>query len=258
MSNELVVYQAPSQAQIDILRNTLCKDLSPGEMQLFLAVCQRRQLDPFANEVHAVMRKSKNKDGSYTPKLTIITGVDGFRSQAERSGQYDGQDEPEYDCLPDGKTKNPLWARVSVYRRDADRRIKTTFRAFWSEFAEDEFQWKRRPWHMLGIRAETHALRKAFPRQLAGLYEASERFHDDEPGQAAPLGAAAVQQVLEAPPMAPELLTKWNRAIAAFAGLGIDVEQMLERVHIATPAELTVAHLAELSNWYETLNKPRE
>lgn len=60
----------------------------------------------------------------------------------------------------------------------------------WQSIAWDEFgmeprfkgdNWGTRPAHMLGIRAETHGLRRAFPNDLSGLYT-PEDFDDQDAG----------------------------------------------------------------------------
>lgn len=249
MSKDLAVYAAPSQAQIDILRTSICRELNNDQLQYFLAVCQRRGLDPFASEIHAVIRGGR---------MVIQTGVDGARSLAERTGEYEGQDEPEYDCEPDGKARHPNWARVTVYRRINGERRGFPARLFWSEFAGDTPIWKRMPWHMLAKCAEIQALRKAFPRQVAGMLEPAEPVYSDDVVAPVTQPVAVTVQSLEsrAKTVPPAVLAEWNRALAAFSAIGKKAPDLLAYAGVAEVAELTPAHFREFENWYTDLTQP--
>jgi hypothetical protein len=62
-------------------------------------------------------------------------------------------------------------ARVTVYRLVQGQRGAFSATARWTEYKPDEdFMWKKMPHVMLAKCAEALALRKAFPKQLAGLY----------------------------------------------------------------------------------------
>jgi hypothetical protein len=63
-----------------------------------------------------------------------------------------------------------------VYRLTQGQRFAYTATARWSEYKPDQndFMWRKMPHTMLGKCAEALALRKGFPRQLAGLYAKEE------------------------------------------------------------------------------------
>jgi hypothetical protein len=70
-----------------------------------------------------------------------------------------------------------LAASVSVYRMTQGQRFAYTATARWSEYCPPSGQdhmWQKMPHTMLAKCAEALALRKAFPRQLAGLYASEE------------------------------------------------------------------------------------
>ncbi len=58
-------------------------------------------------------------------------GIDGFRAIAERTGVYDGQDEPDFEYDKSGKL---LKCRVKVYRKDVPRPFVGV--AHFSEYAQ--------------------------------------------------------------------------------------------------------------------------
>jgi phage recombination protein Bet len=152
-------------ARLQVVKQTLAPDLSDAELQLFAFVANRSGLDPFAKQVYAVKRAGK---------VTFQTGIDGYRSTAERTGEYDGSDEPEFGPDKDG---HPEWARVTVYRYRNGRRVGQSATAFWAEFhpgQDGTGMWKKMPRNQLAKCAEALALRKAFPFVLADLYTSEE------------------------------------------------------------------------------------
>jgi phage recombination protein Bet len=161
--------------QIATISQAICPGYSPAEVQLFVAYCARTGLDPFSRQILTW------KQGG---KPIFHVGIDGFRVIAERSGKYAGQDPVAFqfaeETKPDGKkVKYLLAATATVYRRDFDRPVSVT--AYWDEFAprdiKPESSWDRMPTVMLGKCAEAQAIRKAFPNDLSGLYEAAELDH---------------------------------------------------------------------------------
>lgn len=155
---------------VALVKRTICKGASDDELSLFMRVCQRTGLDPFARQIYAVRR-----GGS----MTIQIGIDGFRLIAQRTGLYAGQRGPEW-CGADGVWREswldsspPAAARVHVLRKDFDAPVVGIAR--WSSYADGRSpMWKKMPEHMLAKAAEALALRKAFPQELAGLYTADE------------------------------------------------------------------------------------
>lgn len=143
-----------------------------GVAQAFIHECQRTGLDPFAKQIYVAQLGGK---------WGIIVGVDGFRVIAQRSKGYRGQRGPQFTA--DGVTWTDAWlpqlqggkvgdppaaARVGVLREGFTEPVWQV--VTWAEFGQTRAQWKVMPAHMLGIRAETHALRRTFPNDLSGLY----------------------------------------------------------------------------------------
>jgi len=169
--------------QITIIKSTIAPGISDGELALFGMICQRTGLDPFARQIYAIMRNQKDGD-TWGKKMTVQTGIDGYRLIAARTGALAGIDDAEYDS-EDAVT--PLWARVTVYRMVHGQRCPFTARARWSEYAQKDKSnnltglWPKMPFLLLGKCAEALALRKAFPAELSGIYTQEEMDQADTP-----------------------------------------------------------------------------
>lgn len=163
--------------QLTALRQTLAPDLNDNELQLFALVARHHGLDPFVGQIRAVKRAGR--DGA---RVTFQTGIDGYRSIAERTGEYDGSDDPVFgaDCpCTEAPRPHPESATVMVYR--AGRRPQPGT-VYWHEIKpEQDFMWRRMPRAMLAKCAEALALRKSFPATFADLYTTDEMAQADEP-----------------------------------------------------------------------------
>jgi len=98
--NQVVPFQQASvrhytPGQLDLIRRTVAADTNASEFDLFVEVCKRVGLDPFRRQIYAVVY---NKDNPQKRKMSIITGIDGFRAVAARNRDYRPDDsEPEFD-----------------------------------------------------------------------------------------------------------------------------------------------------------------
>lgn len=251
-----------TREQMGILRQTICKDASDQEMAFFSHVCRAKQLDPFSGEIFLVKR-----DG----KPVIQTGIDGFRAQAERSGAYAGSDEPSYEVDEAGK---PTKCSVTVYKIVLGARVAFTATIRWDEFYPGDkmgFMWRAKPFHMLGKCAEAQALRKAFPRQLAGVHLPEEMDSAVAAEVSAQAGKATdITEQLKAKAVKPAVVNaeiidgdpigeRRARALKAFDALGKNSEAVLSFVGLKNVSEITSEHLdGVLTEWYDTLRQAKE
>jgi phage recombination protein Bet len=195
MTQELTRYEvaaapiAVTDEHIDLIRRTIAKDATPAELQLYLYDCQRHGVHPLDKLLHFTKRSNK-----YTP----ITSIDLLRSRAADTGELGGIDDPRYQ----GEPGTPSFAAsVTVYRFVQGQRCPFTATARWTEYKPDQdHMWRKMPHLMLGKCAEALALRKAFPRQLAGLYA------KEEMDQAGNTGASYLPPTPPANPVTGEVI----------------------------------------------------
>lgn len=200
-----------------ILKAVGCAANTKAEWALFLAVCQRTQLDPFARQIYMV---------SYGGAPTIQTSIDGYRVIAKRSAAEQGikysRTAPQW-CGPDGKWTDiwlaeepPAAARVGIsldggpvvyatclYREYVGRTKAGTVNAMWQQ----------RPAGQLAKCAEALAYRQNFPNDMAGVY-ITEELDSRRP-------ASVVTQVVDQPKTARYYMTRLHlngRDLRAFAG----------------------------------------
>lgn len=165
--------------QKTLIKSVIAKDATDNELALFLYQAQRTGLDPLARQLY-FQKYTKKSTGEST--MTIITGIDGYRVVADRTGLYAGSDEPvfegkkslTYTDYGTVKTKDvPVKATVTVWKIVQNLRVGFSSSCYWEEYYPGEkngTMWHKMPHVMLAKCAEAAALRKAFPNDLSGVY----------------------------------------------------------------------------------------
>ena len=159
-----MTYNNITPAQVDLIKSQIAKGATDDELKLFLHVADKSGLDPLSRQIYFIKRSGK---------MTIQTGIDGFRAVADRTGQYVGSSDPVFE----DNGKIPAKATVTVNKVVGGIVGNFTATARWEEYYPGKsqgFMWDKMPHTMLGKCAEALALRKAFPAQLSGLYTGDE------------------------------------------------------------------------------------
>lgn len=159
----------------ELLKNTVARNLTNDEFELFCLVCKRTGLDPFMKQVYPVKRKDYKNN---IDVMTIQTSIDGFRAIAERTCHYAPGREPTYTYDND---KRLISATSYIKKMTPDgtwHEVAAT--AFFDEYCQrskdgEPMQfWKKMPHVMLAKCAEALALRKAFPAVFSKIYAEEE------------------------------------------------------------------------------------
>lgn len=155
MSNELVAFD---EEKIGIIKEMFCKNATKAEFELFIHMAQRLQLDPICKQIYFI---------KFGTQMSIVVGIDGYRSIAERSGTYMPGREPTFHY----DEKGGLLSCTAYAKKwsDMDKQwheIAAT--AFLSEYDTGKNQWAKGKHFMLAKTTEALVLRKGWPNQLAG------------------------------------------------------------------------------------------
>ncbi|NUS76738.1 MAG: phage recombination protein Bet [Streptomyces sp.] len=177
--------------QAAVLRQTgIDNDVTNAELASFLHLCQRTQLDPFSRQIYLIGRwDNRQKRKVFTPQ----TGIDGYRVIAHRviaETRHTFGYEDTLWCDSNGQWRDvwlsasaPAAAKVTVLRNGQRFSAVALYREYVQTDRNDN---PTRMWANMGANqiakcAETLALRKAFPHDLAGVYTAEEMAQANNP-----------------------------------------------------------------------------
>lgn len=209
-----------------------------AQVKLFAITAQQHGLSPFKKEIYLV---------AYGGKYAAIVGIDGFRVKAQRTGQYAGVDDAQFNRQSNGTYqtaadlkaagKTPLTCTITVYRVISGQRCPFTHTAVFSEFAGTG-KWQTMPFQMIQKVAEAFALKKAFGDELSGL-------HIDEEMAAFENTTIEVKQ----PPKVLETLDsshpKWGIVVDYLATKKTDIKTVKDRYFLSEANETKLLNEAE-------------
>lgn len=234
--------------QVLVVRNAICVGANDAELEFFLATCKRLQLDPFARQIWFVKRRQRIEDSwgndSWVDVGRPETGIDGYRTIAERTGEYEGQ-APMQWCGPDGKWREvwlddkepPAAAKATIFRKGF--REPLTNVALYREFCpllksgKPPHMWQRMGANQLAKCAEAGGFRRAFPRDLSGITTDTEM-------EAADAAASTSYQAL--PEKQPAQLAEKKPSVAVAATIdAVAVEKPRETQTVSAKPAIDVA-----------------
>jgi phage recombination protein Bet len=150
-------------------KELIAKQIAPTatkeELELFFMMAYRTRLDPLLKQLYFIKYGTGEK-----AKVSYVTSIDGFRIIAHRTKQFAGIDEPKF--IYASSSKNPTSCTVTVYKKGSERGFTAT--VHFAEYSTGQNLWAKMPHTMLAKVAEAHALRKAFPQDLSGIYTTDE------------------------------------------------------------------------------------
>lgn len=161
---------------IEVLGNSLYPGAAVQSIKLVLGYCKAAGLDPMKKPVHIVpmwdSKAGKMRD-------VVMPGIGLYRTDADRTGNFAGQTEPEFGPMVNAKIGGvdisyPEWAKVTVKKRLADGMVaEFTATEYWMEnyavkggkekSIAPNSMWQKRPRGQIAKCAAAQALRLAFP-----------------------------------------------------------------------------------------------
>lgn len=183
---------ATFESQRDLIKRTLLKprnrEATNDELELFMYTARSTGKDPLKRQIYAQFRWNSRAERE---EMVVLTSIDGYRADAERSGKYAGQVGPFW-CDESGtwkdawlSSKPPVAAKVGVMRHDFKEPLWAV--ALYDEYAQRDrngqvvSMWRDMPANQLAKCAEALAIRKAFPDAVGGVYTDIEMDQADNP-----------------------------------------------------------------------------
>lgn len=181
---------------LKVLQSSLYPGAAPASIKMVIGYCKAAGLDPLQKPVHIVPMWD-GKAGQM--RDVVMPGVNLYRTQAARSGEFAGMSEPEFgpdrtDKIGDATITYPEWCRVTVRRLMKNGSVaEFTAREFWLEnyatkggkdkSIAPNAMWTKRPRGQIAKCASAQALRIAFP-EIASQPTADEmegkQLHQDD------------------------------------------------------------------------------
>jgi phage recombination protein Bet len=160
--------------QVEEFAKLIPADCNAEDRARYLHLIKRTGLDPLARQVYLLPRRNRMKNGGYELRHITVTGIDGYRLIADRTGKLAGRDKNEYDMDGD----KILAAHVTIYKMVEGVRCGFTATAQWSEYNANQGMWKSMPKNQIAKCAEAAALRMGFPADFSGIYVIDELDQD--------------------------------------------------------------------------------
>lgn len=186
---------------VDVKR-VLCDNpnVTDSEMKLFVELCKAQKLNPFTREAHLV-KYGQNP-------ATFIVGKDVFTKRAQRNPRFKGFEAGLSLSTKDGRMIRREgsmtlpgekivggWCRVHVDGYEVPMFDEVSFDEYAGRKRDGSLNstWRGKSGTMIRKVAIVHALREAFPDDLAGLYDSSEMQVEEPPQGPAEASVEAVE-----------------------------------------------------------------
>lgn len=162
-----VALKGYSNEQVALIKRTIAKEATNDELALFMTMCNRMQLDPWAKQIYFSKIKGR---------LTIMVSVDGLRLIAHRTGKISGVRRgvirDEKGAITHG------FCEIHVKGWDKPVYEETPFKEYFKDDSRFDGNWTTKPETMIKKVAECSALRIACPQELGSVYSPEEMGHE--------------------------------------------------------------------------------
>lgn len=154
------------------------KDLPQSDVVEFLHKSQLTGANPILGQIYLIERNVKvskyGQPDKWEKRGTVVYSYHFVTAKANETGEYEGYTSKtevvdRFDPFAQDQNKQfkkELCATVVVKRNGKE----FPYTAWWSEYAQDNAQWRSKPYVMLEKCAFAGAMRRAFPEALSGIY----------------------------------------------------------------------------------------
>lgn len=163
-----------------LIKDQIAPDATKEELELFFMMAFRTRLDPLLKQLYFI---------KYGTNVSYVTSIDGYRIIAHRTGLFAGVTEPKYDYDSKGLVTH---CSVAVLKMVGVEKCEFAAKVKFSEYNTGKNLWSKMPETMIAKVAEAHALRKAFPQDLSGIYTTDEM--DQATNQSKPVATQTPQK----------------------------------------------------------------
>lgn len=238
-----------SDDRIRLIKQQVANGAPDNLFAAMIEIARTRGLDPLAKQISLI-----NFGGTWQ----ITTTIDGYRALAEQTGAYAGSDAAVFTHADD--PNKPHTASVTVWKLVGGQRVPFTATVYYAEYMGRAPIWREKPFTMLSKVAESHALRKAFPSTLSGMYT------PDEMAQAGPVITGEVIDHDTGEITQPAAVDNPDRKQTALSSVfKIGTDKGLERddvkaiaYHKYTVDSMTKLTIENLRDYYRFLNQSDE
>lgn len=170
-TNQLVL----TPKHIELIKTQIAPTATQEEFELFIMMAYRTRLDPLMKQLYFIKYEGRNGNPD---KVSYVTSIDSYRIIAARTHEMAGTDEPRFEYDKSGRLTH---CSITVYRMVQGQRCPFSAKVKFLEYTTNKNLWTSKPETMLAKVAEAHALRKAFPNDLSGIYTQEEMDRAEQP-----------------------------------------------------------------------------
>jgi len=158
---------------------------SQDDIIQFLHQAQISGANPVLKEIYLIERNTKIKgehgQDKWVKRGTVVYSYNFLLRVAAQTGQFDGytekfEVEKVFDPITRKAGQEELTCTVTVKRKGHG---EYPYTARWTEYSQDNTQWRSKPYVMLGKCALAGALRRAFPEAMGGVFLEEELREED-------------------------------------------------------------------------------
>lgn len=226
------------EKKLSLIRQTICKDASQEEFEVFMEICKSTQLNPLFKQIYFIKRGGNP---------THMSSIDGLRLIADRTKRYVPGREPTF-TYDDRKNLVSATSYVKKLAHDGTWH-EVAASAFWNEYNAGVNLWKKMPHVMLAKCAEALALRRAFPADMLGIYTQEEMEQADHKPPIVPIPEPKMDEKIiteeaqEIENMIPRSSTDYRQRLLTWAKVSSFYE--LPRSKLADVLKSIEKHLEE-------------